>query len=232
MDKNNSDIFESTEKNSFHEATTPNENFFMAENSSLFKQNYTIITDPIRRLNDYDANILEKDAYKDIDNDLFKLEYKISRLEDEIKDYESQIQAANDINDYNLAQDLILRKNALTADYKELLSVYNDKSFSARISDTVSNLFNNKTKKTKNNFQKKLVEKIEKFVEKIPGQLSVLLEIKRSLNKLENINKSVSELTSLNIPYGENINKYEQLSKYIIKANAIQSNISKVMKNK
>jgi hypothetical protein len=51
-----------------------------------------------------------------------------------------------------------------------------------------------------------------------------------SLTKLENINKSVDELMSMNIPYGENINKYEQLSRYIIKANSIQSDISRLIK--
>ena len=53
----------------------------------------------------------------------------------------------------------------------------------------------------------------------------------RSINSmLENINKSVDELVSLNIPYGESLSKYEQLSKYIIKANSIQAQISNHLK--
>ena len=41
-------------------------------------------TEPVRRLNDYDYNILREDAYKDVSDELFKLEYKISRLEEEL----------------------------------------------------------------------------------------------------------------------------------------------------
>jgi peptide subunit release factor 1 (eRF1) len=66
----------------------------------------------------------------------------------------------------------------------------------------------------------------------MPRQLSSIFELKKTLAKLENLNRSVDELMSLNIPYGENINKYEQLSKYIIKANSIQAEISRYIKNK
>ena len=58
---------------------------------------------------------------------------------------------------------------------------------------------------------------------KLPKQLSTVIELKKSLSKLKNINRSVDELMSLNAPYGEKSDKYEQLSKYIIKANSIQS---------
>ena len=51
-------------------------------------------------------------------------------------------------------------------------------------------------------------------------------------NKLENLNQSVSDLITLNIPYGEHYNKYDQLSKYIIKANSIHANISQQINKK
>ena len=38
-----------------------------------------------RRLNDYDYNILKEDAYKEVSDELFKLEYKISKIEEELK---------------------------------------------------------------------------------------------------------------------------------------------------
>ena len=56
------------------------------------------------------------------------------------------------------------------------------------------------------------------------------MEIKSSLDKLENINKSVDELMSMKIPYGESNYRYDILSKYISKANSIQSEISKVIR--
>ena len=64
----------------------------------------------------------------------------------------------------------------------------------------------------------------------MPKKFASAVELKKSLSRLESINKNVDELISMNIPYGENIDKYEQLSKYIIRANSIQNNISKMIK--
>ena len=49
---------------------------------------------------------------------------------------------------------------------------------------------------------------------------------------LENINKNVNDLVSRYAPFGEELDKYDKLSKYILKANTIQSNIEKGMKQK
>ena len=61
----------------------------------------------------------------------------------------------------------------------------------------------------------------------LPQKFSTSMELKKSLLKLDNINKSVDELMTLQTPYGEAQDKYEQLSKYIVKANNIQAEISK-----
>ena len=61
----------------------------------------------------------------------------------------------------------------------------------------------------------------------LPKRFSSVLELKKSLSKLENINKSVDELMTLQTPYGEALDKYEQLSRYITRANTIQAQISK-----
>ena len=61
----------------------------------------------------------------------------------------------------------------------------------------------------------------------MPQKVSSMLKIKKSLSMLEGINKSVDKLVTMTVPYGENINKYRELSKYIIKANEIQAEISK-----
>ena len=64
----------------------------------------------------------------------------------------------------------------------------------------------------------------------LPSKFSSVLEIRQSLRKLENINKSVDELMTLQTPYGEAGDKYEQLSKYITRANNIQAQIAKSLK--
>jgi hypothetical protein len=106
------------------------------------------------------------------------------------------------------------------------VEIYNDKGFAARISGGVSAKI-----KEKWTFGKNILNKIsDKIISKLPGKLSAIPNIRTSLTKLENLSKNVDELMTLQIPYGENRDKYEQLSKYIVKANIIQAEISKFMK--
>lgn len=223
MQKNEKDTFE------VKHSQLSNTNFFLSDENSVELFDNQNITEPSRRLNDYDFNLLKEDAYKDVSDDLFKLEYKISRIEEEIKSVDSQFELAMEIQDYNLTEELNERKKILQEDLESLVAIYNDKSLSARISDKILNLFGDKVKKLLLNINKKTLNLSEVILSKLPKQFSSAIELKKSLLKLENLNKSVDELMSLNIPYGENFNKYEQLSKYIIKANSIQSEISKYM---
>lgn len=199
-------------------------NFFLSE--SIAKPGFQEITEPARRLNDYDFNLLKEDAYKDVTDDLFKLEYKINRAEEDIKALDLQIQAAQDIQDYELAGELSGRQIIMREDYEALVALYKEKSISARL----TNVFGDKLKPKISGIQQTISSFSEKIIEKLPKRFSSILELKKSLHKLENINRSVDELISMNIPYGENIDKYEQLSKYIIKANSIQNEISRFIK--
>ena len=172
------------------------------------------------------------DAYKDVTDDVFKLEYKIAKIEEEIKSINNQIQIISDINDQVMLKELVIRRGVLEEDLEALIALYNDKSISARITEGLSNILGVKFKKKIDSLKDKFSESTEAFMLKLPGQFSALIELKKSLNKLENINKSVDELMALNLPYGENINKYDQLSKFIIKANSIQSEINHYIQNK
>lgn len=221
MNNNNSDRFEVSRNNFQIEKDT---NFFLSEN--IAKPNYQDVTEPARRLNDYDFNLLREDAYKDVSDDLFKLEYKISRVEDEINALDAQIQAAKDIQDYELAGELSGRQIIMREDYEALVAMYKEKSISARL----TNVLGDKLKPTITGIKANICDFSEKLISKLPKRFSSILELKKSLNKLENINRSVDELISMNIPYGENVDKYEQLSKYIIKANNIQNEISRFIK--
>ena len=84
------DIFVNNKTNIFQSGSKEN-NFFVQQES--FQTNDMPI-EPVRRLNDYDYNILREDAYKDVSDELFKLEYKISRLEEELTGVDGQIQSA------------------------------------------------------------------------------------------------------------------------------------------
>lgn len=230
MNTNDTDRFE-INQNPFEKKENPADNFFLMDETTA-SQPIRGVSEP-RRLNDYDSNLLKEDAYKDIGDDLFKLEYKISKTEEEIRSLESQIQSARDIHDFSLVESLENREKTLEEDYQTLVEIYNEKSLSARISEGISNLlFGGKLKKDLNAFQQSICDVGERILAKLPKRFSSIFELRKSLAKLENINKSVDELITMNIPYGENINKYEQLSKYIIKANSIQNDISKAMGRK
>ena len=226
MKKNNTDTFEGIKSSIYSD-----NNFFLMEETPELQNNFISTTESARRLNDYDFNLLREDAYKDVSDDLFKLEYKISKTENEIKAIDAQLQSAKEIGDSILVEDLNRRKDTLEEDYEALVAMYNDKSLSAKISDKLLNIFGGKIRNNLKFFQIEMSKASEKFISKLPKQFSSIIELRKSLTKLENLNKSVNELMSMNIPYGENINKYEQLSKYIIKANSIQSEISSYIKN-
>jgi len=227
MKKNQTDIFEINKKN----ISTSNDNFFLFDEDPFAYDTVKYVSnDSSRRLNDYDFNLLKEDAYKDISDDLFKLEYKISKTEEELKNINVQIQLAYDINDELALDELYKRRESLKEDYDALLAIYNNKSVSAKLSDGISNLLGEKIKTNIDNIKSNLSFWTDSIVEKLPKRFSTIFELKKTLQKLEHINKSVDDLMSMNIPYGENINKYDQLSKYIIKANSIQSEITRYIK--
>ena len=220
MKSNNTDIFEANKKNSFQPEDIEDSNNFFLQETSVTKPS---LRDTNRRLNDYDHNLLEEDAYKDISDEVFKLEYKISKLEAELKNIDSQIEAANTINNSSSLSELTERQIILQKKLEELLRQYNQKSVSARISERFTFKKRNKLNKFVNNIHS-LIKK------KLPKKITSILELKDYLTKLNSINKSVDSLINTSTPIGEDIDKYEQISKYIIKANSIQSKISKSIK--
>ena len=217
------DKFINTVKNNPIKNTEDDNNFFLQSDVTTVGLR---VSDPIRHLNDYDANILQEGAYREVKDDVFKMECKISRLEEEIKEINNQIQLAQEVNNSNKVIDLQNRKLQLENDLSVLLDSYKEVSISAKISG-------NLTSKIRDRFIS--VKKIwtflaETLISKLPGKLSSFIEIKSSLSKLESINKSVDELMTRSYPYGETSDKYEQLSKYIARANSIQTEISKFLK--
>ena len=231
MQNNHSDKFEQakltqSEIDSASKSWNKETNFFLSGITSL----QSCKQEQSRRLNDYDFNLLQEDAYKDIEDELFKIEYKISKIEENLNLLDYQIQAARDISDYDLINELSSRKLVLSIELENLIATYNKKSLSARFSGRISSIFSNKTKDKFKHIKTKLNFLAETILSKLPKQLSTVIELKKSLSKLKNINRSVDELMSLNAPYGEKSDKYEQLSKYIIKANSIQSKISRDIK--
>lgn len=225
MEQRDSDIFELSKKS--YDFDTAKHYFADDENPFM---NIPDKQESSRRLNDYDFNILKDGAYKDIADDIFKLEYKISLTEDKIKNIESQINAAEEINDIDRSSTLKQKLTTLKEEYQSLLAIYNEKALSAKITDSFSNVI----KKIMGNgfylIKSNLSGIYELFMSKMPKCITSVFKVRKSLYVLENINKSVDELVTMTIPYGENVDKYKQLSKYIQKANSIQAEISGYLK--
>ncbi len=222
----NGDTFINTSKNNVKHIENDDDNFFINSSVSSVQNLFGYHSEPLRHINDYDSNILKDDAYKEVSDEVLKLEYKISKIEEELSGIDTQIQSAQDINDYVLANSLTARKHQLEDDLKDLIKIYKEASISARISGGFSSGIKSKIDAVKNISSNLL----DNFISKLPGKMSAFVVIKNSLNKLENINKSVDELMSCSYPYGEAGEKYNQLSKYIARANSIHAEISKFIK--
>ena len=225
MHNNQTDIFELTNKN-----ITKNENNFFVSKEQIVQP--SSFPESQKRINDYDFNLLKESAYKEIDDDLLKLEYKISKSEDEIKSLESQIRAAEEIRDFKLIENLSRRIESIKNNHETLLDIYNNKSFSAKISESFTDKLAKPVEKNIKNIHSGISKISEFIISMLPGKFSSFIEIKSAMRKLESINKSVDELMKLNIPYGENSERYRQLSSYIIKANSIHSEISGYVRKK
>ncbi len=216
------DIFENNGNNFLN---NDDDNFFLQQEKS-----YDYVQEPARRLNDYDFNLLKEEAYKDVSDELFKLEYRISKLENEYQSIDNQIQSARDISDYDTVEYLMNRKKQIYEDLVLLAQIYNEKSLSSKISGGIFNILSPKIRNSLSKFNNTFKAAMDSFLSGLSGKFASVQEIKQSLSKLENINRSVDELMTLQTPYGEAVDKYEQLSKYITRANAIQAKIARTLK--
>ena len=218
------DKFVSTQKVSNEKTDNiDDDNFFINSINTSVKR---VSFEPLKHINDYDSNILPKGAYKKVNDDVFKLEYKIAGIEEEIKHLSEQILSAKEIYDFYTADNLMARKQQLQEELYSLSLLYKESSVSAKISSSITSGIKEKYFSFKN----KILSIIESVIMKYPSKLSYIFEAKNSLQKLENINKSVDELIKREHNYLEMGDKYEQLSKYIVRANYIQSQISKIIK--
>lgn len=184
------------------------------------------VSTPVNRLNGLDSTLLEKEAYRDIKDNDFKLEYKIERLENDIKTINRQIQNAEILKDVEEVDMLTMKKHSMEARLNQLTKEYQQTGVSRKLTGNLTSLVKPKTtsferlKSNVKNFTGNILSKISKTFNS--GQ-----DLKLAVKKLSNINKNVNELISLQAPYGEAEEKYDRLTKYLTKANTIQYQVSK-----
>lgn len=218
----NGDVFINS-KNIVSSPAQKENNFFVQQEAA--ESAVTPTYQQVKHLNDYDYNILQEDAYKDVNDKIFRLEYKISKLEKEIADLNIQIQAAYDISDYDKVNELVAAKKELQNQLDIANKKYKEAGISAKLSGKILTINGEK-----NIFKYAFNTIKEAIVSILPSGVTATAEFKDSLKRLKSISKSVDELMTMETPYGEASAKYEQLSKYIARANSIQAEISKFIK--
>ncbi len=175
----------------------------------------------------YDSAMLEDRAYLKLDDEMLKLEYKINNLEEDLMIIDEEIVSALNIDDQSRAELLKEKKKAIEKELEYLNDRYFDIGAMSKFTTIVSALF--RRKKPKNG--KTIKEKISYFISKyifatLSKRLNFTFNLRESLSKLSDINRSVDELISLRIPFGGLTGRYEKLTNYINKANDIHAKIS------
>lgn len=184
------------------------------------------------RLNDYDNNLYSENAYKKVDDEIFQLEYKITKLEAKLKSINIQIQSSKSMNDFAQLDTLTIKKHQYEKELNRLHEMYKNQDISSKLSGGIINLVTTTPKKS-NIVLQNLADFINtKIFSKLSGKFNTNLHIKEALIQLENINKNVDDLVSAQTPYNDSTEKYDQLLQYLNKANVIQYQISQMINTK
>lgn len=140
---------------------------------------------------------------------------------------DEEIAAALNIEDQSRLAFLKTKKETIEKEIETLNDKYYDIGAMSKFTTIVSAMFRRRFKKEKNIF-KKINYFFSKYVlSAFSKRLNFTFNLRESLSKLADINRSVDELISLRIPFGGLTGRYEKLTNYIIKANDIHAKISK-----
>ncbi|MBR1680825.1 hypothetical protein IJ707_03435 [bacterium] len=175
----------------------------------------------------YDTTMLEDRAYLKLDDEMLKLEYRINQLEEDLMIINDEILAAINIDDHSRIEFLQAKKTNIKKELERLNNKYFDIGAMSKFTTIMSYIFRKRSSK-----EKSLMQKIRYFIDKyifavLSKRLNFTFNLKESLSKLADINRSVDELISLRIPFGGLTGRYEKLTNYINKANDIHAQIAK-----
>lgn len=179
-----------------------------------------------QRLNDYDSNILESNAYQTIPDEMFKLEHKIGLLEESLTKIDNEIRTLESFGYGIQVFELKNRRTKIEEELKELNEKYSGLSLSSKISGHIASAVNLASNKNNNVFSrfKKFFSK--KILAKLSKKIDYSQKMREALDSLSEINLSVDELIQMQAPYGETVNRYEKLTAYLNKANLLHSKIT------
>lgn len=183
------------------------------------------------RLNDYDSNILENNAYLTISDEMLKIEHRIEILEKMLAKLNTEIDVLQSFGYMVQITDLKHRREKILDELAELNEAYDKLGLSAKISNQIASAMSFTSNKKATAFSKFKAFIIVQILARVSKKFNYSRVMKDLLSKLTNINSSVDELVTMQVPYGEMTSRYEKLTAYLNKANTIHAKISKDMKD-
>ena len=187
-----------------------NEQTNLDKNKNPFKSmEKDAVTNPINDIDGIDSFSAKKDSSLSFDDEIQKLEYKINNVKESLSNLEKKIDSAKNIDDAQRLEFLESKKQILLEELKNLNACYYNHSRAFKIMGFLKNISDKKNK---------FVKLIKNILVKIFPWNSIL--------RISDINKNIDELADLRIPFGGITSRYDNLSKYINKANIVHSKIS------
>lgn len=177
-----------------------------------------------KRLNDYDLNILNDNSFKNIDDEVLKMEYLIAEKEEALDNLNNKIKGAELIGKLLDVMELKLQAKTIENELNKLKSEYAKRNITERLTPKI-----HKTKKKLSPLKYFARFVTRKIFAKISKKFKSIADLGDSLDTLTSINDNVDELIAMKVPYGETKANYEKLTNYLYRANRIHSDISKKM---
>lgn len=180
----------------------------------------------IKRLNDYDLNILNDNSFKDLDDKTLQLECIIAEKEEALDAINMKIKGAELIGKLLDVMDLKIKAKQLENEIAVLKSEYSKRNIAERLTDKITS----KRPKPKLSPIRRLARFVSrKIIARMSKKVKSIMDLGDSLDTLTSINENVDELIAMKVPYGETKANYEKLTNYLYRANRIHSQINKKM---
>ncbi|PWL77916.1 hypothetical protein DBY21_04410 [Candidatus Gastranaerophilales bacterium] len=178
----------------------------------------------IKRLNDYDLNILNDKSFPEVDDESLRLEMLINEKEEALANINSKIKGRELIGKLLDVMELKIQAKELENEIAELKEEFARNNFKLRL----------KPQKKKEKKKLPLIIRFQRFVSrklfaKISKKFKSIADLGDSLDTLASINENVDELIAMKVPYGETKANYEKLTNYLYRANRIHSEIARKM---
>lgn len=178
----------------------------------------------IKRLNDYDLNILNDKSFPEIDDESLRLEILINEKEEALANINNKIKGRELIGKLLDVMELKIQAKELENEIAELKEEFAKNNFKLRL----------KPQKKKEKKKLPLIIRFQRFVSrklfaKISKKFKSIADLGDSLDTLASINENVDELIAMKVPYGETKANYEKLTNYLYRANRIHSEIARKM---